>query len=304
MPGRSTETTPGMTPAAHQRLIPLVLLLASVLALMVPMRFQRWAGWFGDTVQLIAAPVSRPLAQVSRWLAAGYKPPQDEDRIRALEDDNDRLQASLLREIQANEQLRQVLSELRVIATLDSARNFGTVYAPVYATASDLAQGVIRVQAGEREGLTPNSVATAGGLQIVGKVTSVSARTCTVLPITARAAGNLQGMVMLSERPDGLKCQLEPTGEGTLRGPVEDRRDPTTLQGIDPQPGMTVRLFDPGRWPAPTQMMLIGKIETVEPNPDQPLRKLITVRPTIDHLERVSEVVLLVLPSSSEEEKP
>jgi hypothetical protein len=43
-------------------------------------------------------------------------------------------------------------------------------------------------------------------------------------------------------------------------------------------------------------MLLVGIIESVDPAPDQPLRKVVTVRPTIEDLGRVTEVMLLLSP--------
>ena len=56
-------------------------------------------------------------------------------------------------------------------------------------------------------------------------------------------------------------------------------------------PGQVVRLSD-GRWPGAAQMLLVGKVVSVEPSPDNPLRRLVVVAPVIERLERVSEVVI------------
>ncbi|MCX5690933.1 MAG: hypothetical protein NTV94_14310, partial [Planctomycetota bacterium] len=60
---------------------------------------------------------------------------------------------------------------------------------------------------------------------------------------------------------------------------------------IEPVVGQVVRLAD-GRWPTSAQMLLVGKVIAVEPSPDGPLRRLVTVAPSIERLERVSEVVI------------
>ena len=286
------------SPHLGRRLLPLVLLLLLVLALLVPVRHQRWARWFGDKVQFIVAPISHPLNATVRWLGGGRDTPPSDDAIRVLEEKLEETNAALLRQISENQRLSRVIEELRVLSTAGVAPPTRTIVAPVYATSSDLAGGVIRVVAGEREGVIMNTPATALGMQLVGRVVAVSGRTSSVLPITARSAGPLRAMIMLDSEPNGLICTLNPTGEGTLRGPVEARRDPTTAQPIEPRIGQTVRLSDPSRWTPSSQMLLVGVIESVDPAPDQPLRKVVTVRPTIEDLARVTEVMLLLSPPS------
>src|SRR5262249_3543996 len=82
-----------------------------------------------------------------------------------------------------------------------------------------------------------------------------------------------------------------PLGDGTLKGPVSTEG----LSGPEPnlQPGQIVRLDDQERWPRHAQMLVIGKIESGEPSPDQPLRKIVTRRPTL-LLDRLREVVLSI----------
>ncbi len=153
---------------------------------------------------------------------------------------------------------------------------------------------------GASQGVTQNTVATAPGLQLVGRVIGVTGRTATIRPITDRAAGSLRAMVMLDEGSNGLLTNLSPIMDGTLQGDVEDRRTPDG-KPIEPQVGQLVRLADP-RWPKNADMLLVGKVEQVLPSPAQPLRRMVVVRPTIDRLDRLSEVVLRVTPQADGEE--
>jgi cell shape-determining protein MreC len=281
-----------------RRVLPLVLLLLLVLAIFVPLRHQRWSRWVGDKVQFIVAPVSHPLSAMARWLGGGRDTPPSDDAIRVLEEKLEETNAAMLRQIMENQRLTQVITELRVLSTSGSTPPARTIVAPVYATSSDLAGGVVRVVAGEREGVSINTPVTALGMQLVGRVVAVSGRTSSVLPITARSAGTLRAMVMLDNEPNGLICTLNPTGDGTLRGPVESRRDAAGSQPIEPKIGQTVRLADPSGWTPSSQMLLVGVIESVEPAVDQPLRKVVTVRPTIEDLSRVTDVMLLISASA------
>lgn len=114
---------------------------------------------------------------------------------------------------------------------------------------------------------------------------------------------------MLDNPEARLLCQLEPIGNGTLRGPVFRPEAPAgSPEASAPEPavGQTVRLDDDAdRWPRHAQMLIIGRVERVDPNPDMPLRKIITVRPTLA-LDRVSEVVLRISeePAELAPEKP
>ena len=53
-------------------------------------------------------------------------------------------------------------------------------------------------------------------------------------------------------------------------------------------PGMTVRLDDDA-WPRSAQMLVLGTVERIDDDPDKGLRKIVTVRPTVE-IERVKEV--------------
>ena len=69
------------------------------------------------------------------------------------------------------------------------------------------------------------------------------------------------------------------------------RRDPTSGAAIEPKVDQLVRLDDPS-WPAGLRLLLIvGRVTAVEASPDQPLRRLITVRPLTD-LDRMGEVLV------------
>jgi hypothetical protein len=86
------------SPHLGRRLLPLVLLLLLVLALLVPVRHQRWARWFGDKVQFIVAPISHPLNATVRWLSGGRDTPPSDDAIRVLEEKLEETNAALLRQ--------------------------------------------------------------------------------------------------------------------------------------------------------------------------------------------------------------
>ncbi|MBX3384844.1 MAG: hypothetical protein KF864_15205 [Phycisphaeraceae bacterium] len=279
-----------LNPAHAQRLLPATIALMIVVGVAIPARYLGWVNHFGWLVTTLVAPISHPLAAFSRWASPASALPQDNEQLRMLREELEARQQELLRRQLEIDRLTRALEDMNVFSAVNPAP-VRQVDAPIFASSSDLSSGVLRARAGTREGVEAGSVATTSGMQLVGRVLSVSARTCDIMPFTDRAAGPIQGVIIFDGTPNGLVCKLEPTGEGTVRGPVEDRRDASGA-AIEPRIGQQVRLNDPGRWPRDAQMLLLGTVVAVETSPDGPLRKVVTVRPTIERLERVSEVVL------------
>lgn len=262
-----------------------------VFALVVPARVQGWAASIGNAVTVLSAPVSGPVLRLANLLGPNRTPASD-DALRVLSEERERLTSELLREQQENDRLRQVIRDLQSGLALTENLPVRLLEAPVIAAGSDPDTGMLTVKAGAAQGVNTDAVGLAPGLQLMGRVVAVADRTCTLRLMTSKGGEALTAMVMLQDNvPDGLKCTLSPVGDGTLRGPVSDRRDPTTNAPIEPQPGQTVRLDDP-TWPRASRMLKLGVVESVEPNPNQPLRRIITVRPTVLELDRVSDVML------------
>lgn len=274
-----------------QRVLPGIIGVLVVFALAVPARVQGWAASIGNAVTVLSAPVSGPVLRVANILGPNRTRPSD-DALRVLEEERERIQGELLRQQQENDRLRQVIRDLQSGLALTENLPVRLIEAPVIGTGSDPDTGMLTIKAGAAQGVNTDAVGLAPGLQLMGRVVRVSDRTCTLRLITAKGGESITAMVMLQENvPDGLKCTLTPVGDGSLRGPVSDRRDPGTNAPIEPQPGQTVRLDDTA-WPRASQMLKLGVVESVEPNPNQPLRRIITVRPTVLELERVSDVML------------
>lgn len=281
---------PVFSPAFTSRLLPMTLTVLIVCALAVPARFLRWTKPFGQLVTAFAAPISHPFASFSRWILPADNSPIVSEKVRELEARLEEAERELRRVQQENRRLVQSLEELNVLSIVNTSP-VRQVFAPVFASSSDLTSNILRARAGAMQGVDTTSVATAAGMQLLGRVISADDRTCDIQLFSAKGAEPLNCMIMIDATANGLACRLTPTGQGTLRGPVEDRRDPTTAQAIEPVVGQIVRLAD-GRWPTSAQMLLIGKVVAVEPSPDGPLRRLVTVAPSIERLERVSEVVI------------
>jgi hypothetical protein len=102
-----------------------------------------------------------------------------------------------------------------------------------------------------------------------------------------------------------LGSVLEPVGDGTLKGDVL-RIGPGSPEATGALPipvvGQVVRLDDTG-WPDSSRMLIVGRVESVSTSPEDPLRPVIVVRPTIN-VERLAEVLLRIQDSSTLELTP
>lgn len=274
---------PAAQPTLARYILPAVLAVAGLLSLL-PGPWLAWAGWFGSLAGVVTAPISSPVAQVGRALTA---PSRAEDQ-RTLAELEALFEGERLRRQQAEreaERLRAMLAEL----TLGARLNPDVVVEQLPAPVVGFAGGMLRVRAGEPQGLERNTIATARGIQLLGRVERVDGPTSLVTLITDRDAVRLTARVMLDETETVSRmCTLAPVGDGTLRGEVEAPGAAET-DPLEPAVGMRVRLDDPV-WPDAGRMLIIGEIVRVEPHRDQPLRKVITVRPLFD-LRRSSEVI-------------
>lgn len=272
------------------------MLAGSILVLLVtgllPLRMTAWAGWFGDLLATLVAPVSDPSARIARWLAPAAPRSAQPEQIRRLEQEREELLRLYRVEREEVARLRGLIADLQGGAALYPDAKVRQLVAPVIASSSDRSSTVLRVRAGRASGVDRGAIATTAGVQLVGRVQDVAERLCDVFPITDPGTGSITGMILLDATSVGPTCLLKPTGLGTLSGPVEDMSGFVPRRAIEP--GMRVLLQD-SAWPRAAQMLLIGVVETAEPAPNQPLRTVVTVRPTL-RLDRVGEVVLRLSP--------
>lgn len=288
-----TFTRPTSPVSARLRLTAVILLLA--LASILPSRLLGWAAWLADPVQAIVAPWQHTLGRAARWTRARTEPVALDPAQRAVTEDIIRQRdAATFALVQANaqiEELRKRISEISRGMELNSIP-VTPIAAPVIGFAADLAAKALTVRAGRRQNVEENNVAVVGGVHIVGLVRRVGDRTSVVLPITDRAAGALEGRIMIGDVTPGPLCLLKPDGRGRLTGPVED--DPRFRDAAGrPAPieaGMRVRLYDRS-WPLSSHGLIVGQVVRVEPLPSSPLRPVVTVEP-IEPIETAREVTI------------
>ncbi len=272
-------------------MLPGVVLVLIVMSL-APLEWVRRLQPLGDIVTAVLTPGSAVVSMASRWLMPARRGPVQTEEEKLAREELEHARLLYLRDEEEIRKLRQQIADLQKMAPFVSDLPVRQVMVPVVGTSSDLSSGLLRVRGGESMGITSNTVAVASGLQLVGRVTSVGAATSLVQPFTSRAAGKIGGRVMVDEpNAIGLRCLLDPLGDGRLRGQVESPEG--GAQTPPPEVGQTVRLSD-DRWPASAQMFVLGKVESVQEDPASPLRKVITVMPTLT-VDRVSEVILRIV---------
>lgn len=282
------------------RLVLPVVVIILILLSLAKLSWIRWVETFGNLATGVFTPGSALVSGASRLLMPAKKPLGETEAERNYREFGEHWKLLSLQHEQEIEQLRRQITELQKGLELNpNQSSLKQLIVPVVGTSSDLSSGLLRVRADEKRGVTEGTVAVAGGLQIVGRVSSVNGATSLVLPITRKNAGKIAARIMMDESTsESLRCLLEPIGDGRFRGQVESPEGAESVKM--PSPGFTVRLED-ARWPKNAQMLIIGRVETVEKDAASPLRTVITVVPTMP-IERVSEMTLRIVNDGPEAE--
>ncbi|MCB9846555.1 MAG: hypothetical protein H6811_11300 [Phycisphaeraceae bacterium] len=266
--------------------------IAAALVLSVaPIRYTAWVGWFGDLATRLIAPISHPVLQLVRWVSpARVREDPPEQRLKL--EDAARFQALYLRAARENAALRERVRDLQNGVALNPDPDVSLLTASVIGISTDLSRLLLRTRIGTEAGVQPRTVATVRGVQLLGRVVHAARGLSEIRPLTDDGADTVLGRVVLTEDGQGLLCTLEPDGAGNLRGAVEDPGQRPDLPAIEIEPGLLVRLDDDA-WPRHAQMLELGRVTRVDRAEDQPLRRIITVRPAMD-LSRVSDIELRI----------
>lgn len=277
----------------HQHLIVRWSMPITIVALFVlsftPAKWLGWTNWFTAQVNVAIVPITHPFTiVVDTIVPTRISDPAASEREQAVIDELQRVQFELLQIRQENQRLSTLIDRYARGAAITPELNVKQVTRPRIA---NLTGDLLLVRTGSIEGLSQGTVVVADAVQLLGRVARIDGRTSTVLPITAASAQPIMAAVLLNE--DGsrqARCLLKPVGDGTLRGDVAR---PSLDENTNIRVGQEVRLQD-SQWPTNAQMLLVGHIERVERNEKQPLRPSIIVRPTVDDLRRVPEVILRI----------
>ncbi len=265
--------------------MPITIVVLMVLSL-APISWIRWTNWFAAQAQVAISPIAHPITiALDSIIPPPIADPAASDRERTITRELDRVRTQLLQTREENNRLNDLINKFSRGAQITPNLDVRQIHRP---RISGLVGDLIQIRADNIEGLTQGTVVVADAVQLLGKVSRVNGRTANVLRITAKSAQPITATVLLNETGDErASCLLTPMGDGTLRGEVARS---AVDESWDIQVGQEVRLLD-NHWPSHAQMLLIGKIERIERNDAQPLRRRIIVRPTAD-LRRVPEVFL------------
>lgn len=269
-----------------------VLLITSLL----PARFTGWVDGLSQLAFAAVTPISHPLTLVSRWLAPPDRGVPDDELARARAE-AERYELLWRQQREEAARLRRVVEDLQAGRAFRPSVPIDVIAVPVVAVSSDPTSSALVVRAGAADGVTElSTVAVTRGTQLVGRVTAVGASMSTVLPINdPQARQVIEGVIITEEGPDAptIRCILLRAEDGRLVGDAEVLdATPVRPNPPSPEPGMPVRLRD-GGWPESAQMLVVGEIESIQPDPERPLRPTIIVRPT-SQLRRLSEVILRI----------
>lgn len=258
----------------------------------LPLRWLGWSKWFAEQTRVVIAPIAHP---ITRTVDLIIPEPGDLDggteRERTMRDELERVRVRLLQSETRVAELEGLVEEISRGALLQPDIEVSQLPRPIVGENGEM----LVVRTGTGEGVHNGAVVTARSVQLVGRVSEADARTSLVLPITARGASRVIGVVILDEMTGRrASCVLEPAGDGTMVGEVSP---PEGGRADEVQVGQTVRLFDE-QWPRHAQMLVIGEVIRVEPSADQPLRRRITVRPRVNP-RRAGEVIVR-LPASAD----
>lgn len=285
-----------------------------VILALLPARATAWLGWFANRADDLASPIQAPLHSLITWLrptTAGLTADSPQAAQLLSEIEQWKRQVFLLQD-----DLRRVRSQsvaLQRLIDLNIQLPTRQITAPVIGVQPDFTQTFLKVRAGSAHGVTERAVAVFQAVHLVGQVRGVSDRVCRVLPLTDRSAGRLQAVIFTNERLAAtsarasdddainsdativadqlggtrLVAALDPTGRGTLRGPVGPD-DPSSSGNLVPEVGMVARLRD-DRYPRDSWMLVVGVVERVDLQPSG--RPIVTIRPLFNP-DRLGEVTL------------
>jgi len=258
------------------------LLLAAIagaiaLSLFTPTRHLHWITDLAAVVRLPAVPLTHLATKARVWLRGGGGVQIEEEHD--LEYYRSEMHNFLT--LYNAERLRARSLQER-IEQLERARIEGgdVLFEPVIASVvgrnTQSAGEVYELNVGSSK-VQSNAVAVYDGSHLIGRIAETNALTSLLVPITSPAIGPLQAYVTPERAADDRRMAdqvltlLTPRGDGTFEGEVEH------------DSGVMVRdfvLLDDPTWPKTGRAMIIGRVVSVEPKQESPLRVHIVVQPT------------------------
>jgi len=279
--------------ARFQLAFPLTLIVTLAVALLpAPWRLS-WQADLAGIVQVFLMPFSHAGNALGGWLrpapsAVDDLPAGELDLQRILED-RDLARAEYHRQRQRVAELEEQLRQLQQVPpeTLRMASSSVIAHIAARHPLSPLGVVELKLLRGAVGEIGPNTIAVYAGVHLLGRVVGEpSGSTCSLLPIANPDTGAIRGRVFPRDDPlgAGTLTLLEPTGAGAFTAEVD--REAVLHEG-------DVLRLDDRRWPATAQGMVLGEIESLHINDQEPLRETIIVRP-VYQVQHVASVTLII----------
>lgn len=265
-------------------------LLAALILSFLPQRALSYLAGPRRLVQYILYPVSDPVRALASRLRPAAPTP-DDAQVAHLRGEIEKFKELYFKALATIDEKQRLIEALQQSAAIAEGP-IRPLHAAVIAISSSGIGGTIQVRAGSRHGVERSTIASTGGVQLVGRISDVGPRVSTVTLLTDRNSGTIDGVILAD---DG-------TRQAEIRNlrPLRDKRllsgqvRYTSPPAPDPKVGDMVRVDDPS-WPRAAQRLVIGQVVEVQTIVGG--RIVVTVRPTVE-LERLGEVVLLLSPAS------
>jgi len=249
----------------------------------------RLLGWTDEPGKVVQRLISPP-ADVIKFVADQFSSPEPATNPNTTIGQIDTLRGQNLA---LQIKVRRLQQEVAVLSGATRVQNqpMRLITASIIAESSDPTSRTLRVRAGMRDGIRPGSVATTQDSHLLGRITNLDQTMCDIVPITDKNAGTIEGITTAADGTPGLRFDLTPQGDGTLKGPGRFETDGLAQTPRQVEVGQRVSLSDEN-WPSHIGL-IIGEIIAVEYAEQSPLRQVVTVKPYID-TRRVGSVLIRV----------
>jgi uncharacterized coiled-coil protein SlyX len=264
-----------------------LLLLGSLVSAFLPVRLLGFTRGLSGVAVRLTAPADAAFKLVGDWIAESERAEHPNPSVGRLEE----LESLLRQKDMIIEDLAQRIADLEQTDSVP-AEHVRRLVGRVFAAQTGPSGGFLRVRRGARDGVILGSVATVRGRHMLGLVSAVESDFCVVTPLADRSAGPIEVLVYAGAGTDlGVRFDLSPVGDGTLRGAGRFVTEGEGQQPVLIEPGATAYLSDPAL--APHWGLEVGEVLSVDRDEQSPLRPVITVRPRIDG-SRAASVILRV----------
>jgi len=277
----------------RQLAFPIVIALTIVASLLPA------GGWWedrtremGELARVPVVPFSHGLSFIGGKLRTEASPidirSREEEDWERLAEERELLERKFLAERERVRQLEEQLQQLQNLPpdTVRYASDQFIAHVALRSSTGDDGIVILKLPRGRATAVREGSIIVYAGVHLLGRIVEPSTKsTASVLPITNTATGFLLARIFGDGEERGVeRASFEPIRDG-------DAFVASVRSSLPVAPGDEARLVDES-WPRTAQMMVIGEVIDVEPDDDEPLRNIVTIRPRYD-LEQLAYVTVI-----------